>query len=76
MQADMIDASLKEVITSHYLKSGKSTYHFYRNEFFDVLTAYGNVILPGAGKDDLAAYQESKASFGKLDAAHRGLEQA
>ena len=76
MQADMIDASLKEVITSHYLKSGKSTYHSYRNEFFDVLTAYGNVILPGAGKDDLAAYQEAKTNLGKLDAAQKALEQA
>ena len=76
MQADMIDASLKEVITSHYLKSGKSTYHSYWNEFFDVLTAYGNVILPGAGKDDLAAYQEAKTNLGKLDAAQKALEQA
>lgn len=75
MQADMIAASLREVITSNYLKDGKATYHSYQNEFFDVLTAYGNVILPGAGKDDLAAYQESKASFGKLDAAKKVLEQ-
>ena len=76
MQVDMIDADFKEVIASHYLKTGPSACHSYRNEFFDELTAYGNVILPGAGKDDLAAYQESKANFDKLDSARRALELA
>ena len=76
MQTDMIDAGLKEVITSHYLNGGKASYLSFHNEFFDVLTAYGNVILPGALKDDFAAYPASKASFDKLDAAGRLLEQA
>lgn len=79
MQTDMIDASLKDVISSNYLnsgKGGKASYLSFHNEFFDVLTAYGNVILPGAGKDDFAAYPASKASFDKLDSAGRQLEQA
>lgn len=79
MQTDMIDASFKEVIASHYLNGGKSCkagYLSFHNEFFDVLTAYGNVILPGALKDDFAAYPASKVSFDKLDAAGRLLEQA
>lgn len=79
MQTDMIDAGLKEVIASHYLtggKGGKATYLSFHNEFFDVLTAYGNVILPGALKDDFAAYPASKASFDKLDVAGRLLEEA
>jgi len=79
MQTDMIDVSFKEVIASHYLnggKSGKASYLSFHNEFFDVLTAYGNVILPGALKDDFAAYPASKVSFDKLDAAWRLLEQA
>lgn len=79
MQTDMIDASLKDVIASHYLnggKGGKASYLSFHNEFFDVLTAYGNVILPGALKDDFAAYPASKASFDKLDPAGRQLEQA
>ncbi|MBE0546077.1 MAG: hypothetical protein IH627_00115 [Rubrivivax sp.] len=76
MQLDMIDADFKKVLTSRYLKNGDANYHSFRNEFFDVLTAYGNVILPGATKDDLAAYQEAKTSFGKLDAASRVLEAA
>ena len=76
MRTDMIDASLKDVISSHYLKSGKTSCLSFHNEFFDVLTAYGNVILPGAVKEDLTAYSASKASFDKLDAAARQLEQA
>lgn len=76
MQIDMIDADFKKVITSTYLKNGGAAYHSFHNEFFDVLTAYGNVILPGAGKNDLSAYQEAKTSFGKLDAARKALEQS
>jgi Tubulin like len=76
MGADMIDADFKDVITSSYLKGKSSSFQSYRNEFFDVLTAYGNVILPGAGKDDFSAYLASKASFANLGAAQKMLEQA
>ena len=76
MQVDMIEAALKDVVSSTYLTNGAAGYASYRNEFFDVLTAYGNVILPGAAKNDLAAYPASKASFDKLDAGARLLEQA
>ena len=76
MQTDMIDAGFKDVVASHYLKNGSASYSSFRNEFFDVLTAYGNVILHGAVKEDFAAYPASKASFEKLDAAARLLEQA
>ena len=76
MQVAMIEADFREVIASHYLKNGQSACHSYRNESFDELTAYGNVILPGAGKDDLAAYQESRANFEKLDSSLKALELA
>jgi len=76
MQADMIEAALKHVVSSTYLTNGGAGYVSYRHEFFDVLTAYGNVILPGAAKKDLAAYPASKANFDKLDAGARLLEQA
>ena len=75
MQPEMIEAAFKEVISTNYLTKGKANYRSYRNEFFDALTAYGNVILPGAGKDDLIAYQESKAKFDNLNEAQRGSEQ-
>ena len=74
MQVEKIEDALKEVVSSHYLKGAGASYHSFRNEFFDVLTAYGNVILPGASKDDLSAYAASKASFDKLGATAKTLE--
>jgi hypothetical protein len=76
MQPELIDDGLKAVISSHYLSNGGSHCLSFHNEFFDVLTAYGNVILPGAGKDDLTGYTASKASYEQLDAGARVLEQA
>ena len=76
MQPELIDSGLQDVIASHYLKSGSAHCLTFRNEFFDVLTAYGNVILPGAGKDDLTGYKAAKASYDQLDAGARVLEQA
>ena len=75
MQAEDIDAGLKAVLTSHYLAGSGAVYRSYRSEFFDELTAYGNVILPGAGKDDLASYPLSRASFEQQDAIQKALEQ-
>ena len=78
MQVDKIEDALKEVVSSHYLTGGGTgagaSYRSFRNEFFDVLTAYGNVILPGASKSDLSAYAASKASFDKLGATAKTLE--
>lgn len=76
MQPELIDNGLKAVISSNYLNNGGSHCLTFRNEFFDVLTAYGNVILPGAGKDDLTGYTASKARYDQLDAGARVLEQA
>lgn len=76
MGPDMLDADFKSMITSSYLKGTSSSFQSYRNEFFDTLTAYGNVILSGAGKDDFTAYTASKASFANLGAAQKVLEQA
>ena len=41
MGADKLDADSKDMITSSYLKRTSSSLKSYRNEFFDVLTAYG-----------------------------------
>ena len=76
MQVDLIDAAFRDVVAANYLKGGPAACHSYRNEFFDELTAYGNVILPGAAKEDLAAYQEGRATYDKLDAGRKALELA
>jgi hypothetical protein len=76
MPVAAIDAALKQVVSTHYLTGASAQVLSFHNEFFDVLTAYGNVILPGAVKGDLAGYQAAKANFEKLDTAARELEQA
>jgi hypothetical protein len=38
------------------LLDGDSTYQGYHHEFFDALTAYANIILPGVAKTDLIAF--------------------
>ena len=75
MQPELIDSALKDVVSSNYLANGGTHCLTFRNEFFDVLTAYGNVILPGAGKDDLTGYKGAKSNFDRLDAGARVLEQ-
>ena len=76
MQVHLIEEALQDVVSSTYLSNGSAGYHSFRNEFFDVLTAYGNVVLPGATKDDLLGYRASKASFDKLAAGAKVLEVA
>jgi len=76
MPVAAIDAALKEVVSTHYLTASGARVLSFHNEFFDVLTAYSNVILPGLVKGDLTGYQAAKASFDKLDARARVLEQA
>ena len=76
MPVAAINAALKDVVSAHYLTGASAKVMSFHNEFFDVLTAYSNVILPGMVKADLAGYQAAKASFDKLDADAKVLEQA
>jgi hypothetical protein len=76
MPGDTIADDLKSLIVSTYLKKGKDNYRSFSGEFFDELTAYANVILPGVRKDDLTAYKPSKAKAGKSDSDVNALERA
>lgn len=76
MKADMMEGELKKVIASAFLNGKESAIATYRTEFFDALTAYANVILPGATKSDLVAYQGAKAALNSFSAAERALETA
>ena len=67
MGFDMLDKAFKDMVTKQYLLDGDSTYQGYHHEFFDALTAYGNIILPGVAKTDLTAFWESQKNYDKLD---------
>jgi len=60
MQSDAMAEELKKLLVSTFLKNGKGDYRAYSGEFFDELTAYANIILPGVRKGDLKAYDQAK----------------
>lgn len=67
MGIDEIEKATKELITDSYLLEGESTYQSYRHEFFDALTSYVNIVMPGVAKTDLHAFWESQKAYDKLD---------
>jgi hypothetical protein len=66
MGFDLISKGMRELITKQYLLQGDSTYQTENHEFFDALTAYANVILPGVAKTDLIAFWESQKVYDKM----------
>ena len=66
MNPEMMNKAFKEVVTKNYLLDADSTYQSYNHEFFDTLTAYGNIILPGVAKTDLIAFWDSQKVYDKL----------
>ena len=67
MDIKNIEKGIKELIDRSYLLEGDSTYQTYSHEFFDALTAYANIILPGVAKTDLDAFWESQKSYDRLE---------
>lgn len=67
MGFENIEKAVKEVVTGNYLLEGDSTYQTYNHEFFDALTSYANIIMPGVAKTDLHAFWESQRNYDKLD---------
>lgn len=67
MGAENIDKGIKELVEKNYLLDGESTYQSYTHEFFDTLTSYANVLLPGVAKTDLDAFWGSRDNYDKLD---------
>ena len=67
MGFDLLDKAFKDVVAKQYLLDSEATYQSYNHEFFDALTAYGNIILPGVAKTDLDAFWASQKNYDKLD---------
>jgi hypothetical protein len=61
-----MNASFKKMITTNYMLDSDSTLQVFNHEFFDALTSYANVILPGVAKTDLNAFWESQKNYDKL----------
>jgi hypothetical protein len=68
MDAGVINSKVREMVTKHYLlDEGDKPVQVFEHEFFDALTSYAVVILPGVAKTDLEAFWASQAVYDKLD---------
>lgn len=76
MNIDMIEAEMKKLVASTYLKGKNVDLATFKTEFFDALTSYANVIISGVEKDDLLAYRESKEAQSTIAASSKSLEVA
>ncbi len=66
---ERVDAALKQKIAESFLKSGnESDIQMANHEFFDHLTAYADIVLPGLAHSDLTAYGAAQKAYNKLGA--------
>ncbi len=59
MSNELLNKAFKDQVTKSYLMDSESSIQMFNHEFFDTLTAYANIILPGVAKTDLNAFWES-----------------
>ena len=61
-----MNVAFKKMMTKNYMLDADSAIQVFNHEFFDALTSYANVILPGVAKTDLVAFWESQKNYDKL----------
>jgi hypothetical protein len=66
MGHDDMNKMFRKMITENFMLDAESTLQIWNHEFFDALTAYANIILPGVAKTDLIAFWESQKNYDKL----------
>ena len=76
MGFDIMKQAFRDMITENYLLDPDSKLKIFMHEFFDTLTAYANVVLPGVAKTDLITFWESQKSYDALSAKEKLSEHA
>lgn len=64
---DTLDAKLEETLRGYLLPGEESTLNTYLGEFFDELTAYSNIIVPGVARTDFTAFFEARDAYDKIE---------
>lgn len=65
---DAINAAVKAKLESNFLVPGEdSTIQITNHEFFDHLTSYADIILPGMAKTDLDIFWKARDAYDKYD---------
>ena len=71
---DRLDAKLEQKLADSFLKSGKkSSVQIANHEFFDHLTSYADIVLPGLAQSDLDSYWEAQKAYDKLGAEQKKM---
>jgi hypothetical protein len=68
---DSTQKQLEDTLQNYLLDGDDGTLKCTLTEFFDELTVYANVIIPGVAKTDLTAFYESQKAYDALSAADR-----
>ena len=69
---ERLNAAIESKLAENFLKSGDaSDVQISNNEFFDHLTAYADIVLPGLGASDLTACGAAQAAYEGLGAAEK-----
>ena len=72
---EKIDAKLQAKVADKFLLPGDdSTIQIVNHEFFDHLTSYADILLPGMAKTDLDLFWKSRDVYDKLDWEEKLLE--
>ncbi len=61
-----MNVAFTKMMKTNYMLDSDSALQVFNHEFFDALTSYANVILPGVAKTDLVAFWESQKNYDKL----------
>jgi hypothetical protein len=64
---DTLQKKLEETLQTYLLPGEDGTLHTEHAEFFDELTAYANVIIPGVAKTDFTAFYEARDAYDKIE---------
>jgi hypothetical protein len=64
---DTLQKKLEETLGAYLLPGDDATLHVALTEFFDELTCYTNIIIPGVAKTDLTAFWDAREEYDKLD---------
>ncbi|CCH75432.1 conserved hypothetical protein [Nostocoides australiense Ben110] len=60
---DTLQLKLEETLRTYLLPGEDGALYTTRHEFFDELTLYVNVVIPGVAKVDLTAYQDARQQY-------------
>ncbi|GAC1309647.1 MAG: hypothetical protein NVS2B3_09320 [Vulcanimicrobiaceae bacterium] len=63
---DTLETKLKTTLSTYVIPGEDGTLNTYTGEFFDELTAYTNVVIPGVAKTDFKAFYAARDAYDKI----------